>query len=182
MPENLELTEANYTVAVNLLKAMYVKPDVFIEAHTHKLDTLQPVNDMSYTAALRCFQLTIQSHINFLVTLGVAITNHGGLLIGSRILHSIPLKLHTEWTKSAINKVSDIDQVLKIIEEQVEAAERLSRLRAQTPKLVRNSQQLAKAAQATTPTASQLRVSSKTTPQSKSLGNPRRNGAAHLRG
>lgn len=71
MPENLELTEANYTVAVNLLKAMYGKPDVLIEAHTHKLDTLQPVNDMSYTAALRCFQLTIQSHINFLVTLGL---------------------------------------------------------------------------------------------------------------
>jgi hypothetical protein len=126
VPENLELTEANYTVAVNLLKAMYGKPDVLIEAHTHKLDTLQPVNDMSYTAAIRCFQLTIQSHINFLVTLGVARTNHGGLLIWSRILHSIPLKLHTEWTKSAISKITDIDQVLKLIEEQVEAAERLS--------------------------------------------------------
>jgi hypothetical protein len=50
--ENLELTEANYTVAVNLLKAMYGKP---IEAHTHKLDTLQPVKDMADTAALRCF-------------------------------------------------------------------------------------------------------------------------------
>lgn len=32
--ENLELTDANYTVAVNLLKAVYGKPDVLIKAHT----------------------------------------------------------------------------------------------------------------------------------------------------
>ncbi|XP_045023195.1 uncharacterized protein LOC123467282 [Daphnia magna] len=90
--ENLELTDANYTVAVNLLKAMYGKPDVLIEAHTHKLATLQPVKDIADAAALRCFQLTIQSHINALETLGVARTSHGYLL-GSSILRSIPLKL-----------------------------------------------------------------------------------------
>ncbi len=174
--ENLELTDANYTVAVNLLKAMYGKPDVLIEAHTHKLDTLQPVKDMADTAALRYFQLTIQSHINALETIGVARTSHGGLL-GSRILRSIPLKLQAEWTKTATNKVTDIDQVLKFIEEQVEAAERLNRLRAQTPKPVQNSQQPAKAAPTTTPTASQLGVSSKPTPNSKSPGRPRRNGS-----
>jgi hypothetical protein len=102
------LTDANYTVAVTLLKAMYGKPDVLIEAHTHKLDTLQPVKDVADTAALRCFQLTIQSHINALETLGVARTSHGCLL-GSRILRSIPLKLQAEWAKSATNKVADID-------------------------------------------------------------------------
>jgi hypothetical protein len=114
--ENLELTDANYTVAVNLLKAMYGKPDVLIEAHTHKLATLQPVKDMADTAALRCFQLTIQSHINALETLEVARTSHGCLL-GSSILRSIPLKLQAKWTKSATNKVTDIEQVLKFIEE-----------------------------------------------------------------
>ncbi len=87
--ENLELTDANYTVAVNLLKAMYGKPDVLIEAHTQKLDTLQPVKDMADTAALRCFQLTLQSHINALETLGVARTSRGALL-GSIILRSTP--------------------------------------------------------------------------------------------
>jgi hypothetical protein len=144
--ENLELTDANYTVAMTLLKAMYGKPDVLIEAHTQKLDTLQPVRDIADTAALRCFQLTIQSHINALETLGVARTSHGCLL-GSSILLSIPLKLQAEWAKSATKKVTDIDQVLKFIEEQVEAAERLSRLRATTPKPAQNSQQPAKARQ-----------------------------------
>ncbi|XP_045028551.1 uncharacterized protein LOC123471380 [Daphnia magna] len=96
--ENLELTDANYTVAVNLLKTMYGKPDVLIEAHTHKLATLQPVKDIADTAALRCFQLTIQSHINALETLGVARTSHGCLL-GSSILRSIPFKLQAKATQ-----------------------------------------------------------------------------------
>jgi hypothetical protein len=145
---------------------MYGKTDVLIEAHTHKLNTLQPVRDVADTAALRCFQLTIQSHINALETLGVARTSHGCLL-GSRILRSIPLKLQAEWAKSATNKVTDIDQVLKFIEEQVEAAERLSSLRATTPKPAQNSQQPAKTTPPTTPTASRFGVSSKPTPQSK---------------
>jgi hypothetical protein len=174
--ENLELTDANYTVAVTLLKAMYGKSDVLIEAHTHKLDTLQPVRDVADTAALRCFQLTIQSHIKALETLGVARASHGCLL-GSRILRSIPLKLQAEWAKSAKNKVTPIDQVLKFIEEQVEAAERLSRLRATTPKPAQNSQQPAKSTPPTTPTASQLGVSSKPTPQPKNSSKTRRNGS-----
>ncbi|XP_046640292.1 uncharacterized protein LOC124323580 [Daphnia pulicaria] len=106
---------------------MYGKLEVLIEGHTHKLDTLQPVKYMADTTALRCFQLTIQSHINALETLGIARTSHE------------------------------------------EAAERLSRLRAQTPKPAQNSQQPAKAAPATTLTASQLGISSKPTPQPKSL-------------
>ncbi|XP_045023718.1 uncharacterized protein LOC116934563 [Daphnia magna] len=174
--ENLELTDANYTVAVNLLKAMYGKPDVLIEAHTHKLATLQPVKDIADTAALRCFQLTIQSHINALETLGVARTSHGCLL-GSSILRSIPFKLQAKWAESATNKVTDIDQVLKFIEEQVEAAERLSRLRATTPKPAQNSPQPAKTTPATTPTASQLGVSSKPTPQTNHPSKTRRNGS-----
>jgi hypothetical protein len=155
---------------------MYGKPDVLIEAHTHKLDTLQPVRDVADTEALRCFQLTIQSHINALETLGVARTSHGCLL-GSRILRSIQLKLQAEWAKSATNKVTDIDQVLKFIEEQVEAAERLSRLRATTPKPAQISQQPAKATPAATPTASQLGVRSKPTPQTKHPSKTRRNGS-----
>ncbi|XP_046640227.1 uncharacterized protein LOC124322315 [Daphnia pulicaria] len=164
--ENLELTDANYTVAITLLKARYGKPDVLIEAHTHKLDTLQPVKDVADTTALRCFQLTVQPHINALETLGVARASHGCLL-GSRILRSIPLKLQAEWAKSATNKVTDIDQVLNFIEEQVEVAERLGRLRASTPKPAQNSQQPAKSTPPTKPTASQLGVSSKPTSQSK---------------
>ena len=125
--ENLELTDANYAVAIATLRRTYGNQDVLIDAHMNKLDSLTQIKDASDTSALRCFQLSIQSHINALVNLGIPKTSHGGL--GSRILRAIPHKLQTEWSKSATNKVTDIDHVLTFLQEQVEAAERLSRLK-----------------------------------------------------
>ena len=125
--ENLELTDANYAVAIATLRRTYGNQDVLIDAHMNKLDSLTQIKDASDTSALRCFQLSIQSHINASVNQGIPKTSHGGL--GSRILRAIPHKLQTEWAKSATNKVTDIDHVLTFLQEQVEAAERLSRLK-----------------------------------------------------
>ncbi|EFX67936.1 hypothetical protein DAPPUDRAFT_260773 [Daphnia pulex] len=68
---NLELTDANYQVAIDELKRMYGKTDVLIDAHFEKLDALQPVKDGNDVPALRSFQLNLQSHISALETLGV---------------------------------------------------------------------------------------------------------------
>ena len=175
--ENLELTDANYAVAIATLRRTYGNQDVLIDAHMNKLDSLTQIKDASDTSALRCFQLSIQSHINALVNLGIPKTSHGGL--GSRILRAIPYKLQTEWSKSATNKVTDIDHVLTFLQEQVEAAERLSRLKPQTPKAQTNGQ-VAKTPSTTQATASQLNVGvvPKTTPNSKSK--TKKGWAAHL--
>ena len=175
--ENLELTDANYAVAIATLRRTYGNQDVLIDAHMNKLDSLTQIKDASDTSAIRCFQLSIQSHINALVNLGIAKTSHGGL--GSRILRAIPHKLQTEWSKSATNKVTDIDHVLTFLQEQVEAAERLSRLKPQTPKAQTNGQ-VAKTPSTTQATASQLNVGvvPKTTPNSKSK--TKKGWAAHL--
>ena len=68
--ENLELTEANYQVAIDELKRTYGKKEVLVNAHFDKLDSLLPVKDVKDVAALRNLQLTIQSHISALETLG----------------------------------------------------------------------------------------------------------------
>ncbi|EFX61556.1 hypothetical protein DAPPUDRAFT_272795 [Daphnia pulex] len=68
---NLELTDANYQVAIDELKRMYGKTDVLIDAHFEKLDALQSVKDGNDVPALRSFQLNLQSHISALETLGV---------------------------------------------------------------------------------------------------------------
>ena len=105
--ENLELTDANYAVAIATLRRTYGNQDVLIDAHMNKLDSLTQIKDASDTSALHCFQLSIQSHINALVNLGIAKTSHGGL--GSRILRATTDKLQSEWSKSETNKVTDID-------------------------------------------------------------------------
>jgi Flp pilus assembly secretin CpaC len=70
--ENLELTDANYAIAIALLKRTYGYQDVLVDAHMNKLDSLTQIKDESDTSALRCFQLSIQSHINALENLGIA--------------------------------------------------------------------------------------------------------------
>ncbi|EFX76589.1 hypothetical protein DAPPUDRAFT_248708 [Daphnia pulex] len=109
--ENLELTDANYTIAIAELKRNYGQPKVLIDAHFNKLDSLQPVKDGTDVAALRTFYLQIQSNINALETLGVAKTTFGGLL-GSRLIKLIPHNLQAEWVKSATNDATDIESVI----------------------------------------------------------------------
>ena len=106
----------------------YGKKDVIIDVHFEKIDTLQPVRDGADAAALRSFQLNIQSHISVLETLEVPSNTFGGLL-GSRLIKMIPFKLQQEWAKSPNNKTTDIERILNFIGEQVDIAERLSRIR-----------------------------------------------------
>jgi hypothetical protein len=89
--ENLELTDANYQIAINQLKATYGKTEVLINAHFDKLDSLQPVRDGKDVAALRNLQLTIQSHICALETLGKPKDTYGSLL-GTKLIKLVPYK------------------------------------------------------------------------------------------
>lgn len=70
--ENLELTDANYAIAIATLKRIYGNPHVLIDAHMTKSDSLTQIKGASDTSALHCFQLSIQCHINALENLGIA--------------------------------------------------------------------------------------------------------------
>ncbi|XP_045028012.1 uncharacterized protein LOC116935628 [Daphnia magna] len=80
MVNNLELTDANYQVAIDELTRRYGKKQVMIDAHFNKLHTLQPVKDGNDVPALRSFQLNLQLHISALETLGAPTSSFGGLL------------------------------------------------------------------------------------------------------
>ena len=127
--ENLELTDANYQIAINQLKATYGKTEVLINAHFDKLDSLQPVKDGKDVTALQNLQLTIQSHICALETLGKPKDSYGSLL-GTKLIKLVPYKLQEKWAEVATNDSTDIEKVLKFIQEQTDAAERLSRLKS----------------------------------------------------
>jgi hypothetical protein len=78
--ENLELSDVNYQFAIDELKRTYGKKEVLIEAHMEKLDSLQPVKDPKEVTALRHLQLTIQSHITALESLGHPKASFGSYL------------------------------------------------------------------------------------------------------
>jgi hypothetical protein len=139
--ENLELTDANYQIAIDELKKTYGKKEVLISAHFEKLDSLQPVRDAKDFAALRNLQLTIQSHINALGTLGKGKTTYGSLL-GTKLIKLVPHKLQEKWSKVETNDSTNIDCVLKFIREQTETAERFNRLKvAEKPKQAQSNPQ-----------------------------------------
>jgi len=125
---NLELTDANYQIAIDELKKRYGKKQVMIDAHFDKLHSLQPVKDGSDVPALRMFHLNLQSHISALETLGVPTNSFGGFL-GTQLIKLIPSSLQLEWAKSESNKSTDIEGVIKFIGEQIDAAERFNRIR-----------------------------------------------------
>ncbi|KAI9557233.1 hypothetical protein GHT06_017056 [Daphnia sinensis] len=91
---NLELTDANYQVAIDELTRRYGKKQVMIDAHFNKLHTLQPVKDGNDVQALRSLQLNLQWHISALETLGIPTTSFGGLL-GTQLIKLIPSSLHS---------------------------------------------------------------------------------------
>jgi hypothetical protein len=81
---------------------------VLINANFDKLDSLQPVKDAKDFAALRNLQLTIQSHISTLETLGKGKTTYRSLL-GTKLI------FHDNWAKKEANDSKDIDYALKSI-------------------------------------------------------------------
>jgi hypothetical protein len=139
--ENLELTDANYQIAIDELQKTYGKKEVLISAHFEKLDSLQPVRDAKDVAALRNLQLTIQSHLSALETLGKGKSTYGSLL-GTKLIKLVPYKLQEKWSEVETNDSTDIDCVLKFIRDQTEAAERFGRLKvAEKPKQAKSNPQ-----------------------------------------
>ncbi|XP_032779275.2 uncharacterized protein LOC116917785 [Daphnia magna] len=131
--ESLELTDANYTIAIDELKKTYGPKDVLIDAYFNKLDTLQPVKDANHITTLKIFYLNVQSPINGLETLGVSRNTFSGLL-GSRLIKLIRHKLQAKLAESSANVSTNIDGAIKFIRKQVETAERLNRLKQEKPK------------------------------------------------
>ncbi|EFX61612.1 hypothetical protein DAPPUDRAFT_272488 [Daphnia pulex] len=136
-----KLTDANYQIAIDELQKTYGKKEVLISAHFEKLDSLQPVRDAKDVAALRNLQLTIQSHISALETLGKGKSTYGSLL-GTKLIKLVPYKQQEKWSEVETNDSTDIDCVLKFIREQTEAAERFGRLKvAEKPKQAQSNPQ-----------------------------------------
>jgi hypothetical protein len=64
-----------------------------------------------------------------LETLGKPKASYGSLL-GTKLTKLVPYKLQEKWAEAATNDSTDIEKVLKFIQEQTEAAERLRRMKS----------------------------------------------------
>jgi hypothetical protein len=160
---NLELSDANYEVAIDELKKMYGKKDVLIEAHFEKLDTLQPMKDGNDVPALRSFLLNLHFLISASEMLRVPTSSFGGLL-GARLIKLILSRLQLEWAKLVTNKTTDIEGVIRFIGEQIDAAKRYNRIKGVEKEKSSPSPKQPKPSDPPPATASQLAVGARANP------------------
>ena len=160
--QHLELTDANYKIAIDELEKQYGGKDQLVAIHMDALSTLQPSRDGADSAALKTFLLTIQSHMNALESLGEPRTGYGAFL-GTSIVKFLPTRLQREWSRDPANKPTDINKVLEFLQKEVEIAERLSSLKPEKTKPSQSPAQQSKQ-QPQPATASQLAIGAKSHP------------------
>ncbi|XP_057377372.1 uncharacterized protein LOC130698704 [Daphnia carinata] len=151
--ENLELTAANYNIAIAELKRVYAKPKALIQTHLCKFDNLAPVKTMADVSALR--KLIIWR------------------TLGTKLMKLLPAELQKEWSSSEENDITDITSLLAFIRDQVDVAERYSRWKSETTKTPQQSTPPSTAKQLHAATASQLAIGARSQPAPHTSKNSR---------
>jgi hypothetical protein len=98
-----------------------------------------------------------------LETLGVPTSSFGGLLVAI-LIKLIPSMLQLEWAKSANNKTMDIEEVIRFIGEQIDAAKRYNRIKGVEKEKSSPSPKQPKPSDPPPATASQLAVGARANP------------------
>ena len=119
--QGLNLTEANYNSAVELLKDRFGKPQQIISAHMDELLKIPNcVNDKPHS--LRTVYDKISVHTRGLASLGVSSKEYGSLLIPV-IMSKLPTEIRIQIARNSNTDVWNIEDLMKIIKTELEARE-----------------------------------------------------------
>ena len=116
--QGLTLSEANYDSALELLKGRFGNPQQIICAHMDELLKI-PACTNEHPASLQLVYDKINVHIRGLSSLGIESEQYGSLLILTKISNEIRLRIARE----SRSEVWKLDELMKVIREEVEARE-----------------------------------------------------------
>lgn len=120
----LSLTAANYTEAIAILKKRFGNADRIKARHMDILMNIEPVTSSRDLKAVRRLHDLVESHVRSLKALGVAADTYGSLL-SPVILSKLPSDLQLIISRRSSESPRDLIPLLKAIEEEIEARERL---------------------------------------------------------
>ena len=119
--QGLSLTEANYKHALELLEQRFGQKLIIISAHMDNLVKLNACQgDKSYQLRYLFDQIRVQ--IRGLGSLGVEVDSYGSLLIPV-IMLKLPSDIRLQVSRATKNNVWNIRELLRIMQEEVEARE-----------------------------------------------------------
>ena len=115
---------ANYRSAVELLKSRFGDTRIIINHHMDSLENLQPVKSENDINGLRFLYDKIMSHIRALQALNIEPNTYSQLLV-SMLTKKVPHVLMVEMSKSMKEKTWDLDNLLQVLKDELEARERV---------------------------------------------------------
>jgi hypothetical protein len=115
----LALTSENYPHAVELLQDRFGRKELIITSHIQSLLSL----DASKSSTLRHLLDTLQGHVRSLKALGIDGGSYG-VILTPIILSRLPDGVRMAWARVSARKESNLDFLLKFVQEEIESRER----------------------------------------------------------
>ncbi|CAB3979174.1 PREDICTED: uncharacterized protein LOC107346460, partial [Paramuricea clavata] len=119
----LQLTSANYTIALDLLKGRFAQKQTIINAHMDALLKLEGTTCNTDVNKIRRVYDSIEVHVRGLKTLGVESEQYGTLLVPI-ILSKVPEDLRLILSRQISTENWKLDETLKHLRTELEARER----------------------------------------------------------
>ena len=123
--QGLTLTNANYTVTIDILKKRLGKTDRIVFSHIEELLNIS-VPKQPRVSVLWELNDKLQAHVCSLEALGITSEQYGVLLCPV-ILSRLPPDLRLEWARENENQEGDLDWLLECLQNEISRRELLSR-------------------------------------------------------
>ena len=127
----LKLTAANYTEAVEILKRRFGRKQQIIAAHMDVLLNLEAVSSQFNLKGIRHLHSLIETQVRSLKSLGATPESYGTLL-SSVLLNKLPQELRLIVSRKTADNEWDLDRLMKVVEEEIEARERAATTSSQS--------------------------------------------------
>ena len=121
----LPLTNANYSVAVDLLEKRFGSKEKITAAHMEALMSLDSVSSDHHVYDLRRLYDKAESNIRSLAALGVAVESFGALL-APVFIRKLPSEMRLTIARKVSNDDWNMTKILEVLLEELEARERAS--------------------------------------------------------
>lgn len=121
----LTLSSTNYMEAVSILKKRFGNKQSQITKHMEALLGLDAVTSSRDLITLRKLYDRVESHVRCLKSLGVTSSSYGHLL-SSLLMKKIPSDISLIVSRETIKEGWDLDSMMKVMEQEIEARERTS--------------------------------------------------------
>ena len=116
-------TDANYEEAVATLKKRFGNPQLIINRHMEALLHVPGISSHHDIRGLRRLYDSVEAHIRGLKALRVPTQTYGGLLT-SVLVNKLPPELRLIITRGMTGETWDLEQLMKIFEQEIDARER----------------------------------------------------------